>query len=98
MSKSTAFLTANRDLPDDEINALLATTRDELFRLHLGMHTNQVTSSALLTTKRREIAQLMTILSNRKNGIEQQGKPAAKPAEEAPAEDSKKKSSKKKKA
>lgn len=96
MSKSTTHLSTNRDLPDDEIKAVLARTRDELFRLHLGMHTNQVTSSAQLTTKRREIARLMTILSNRKNGLEKQGAPAAKPAETAaPAEGKAKKSKKK---
>ena len=83
MSKTSTHLSTNRDLPDDEIKAVLARTRDELFRLHLGMHTNQVTSSAQLTTKRREIARLMTILNNRKNGIEKQGAPAAKPAEAA---------------
>ena len=37
-------------------------TRDELFRLHLGQHTNQVTSTAALTTKRRDIARILTIL------------------------------------
>lgn len=99
MSKSTTHLSTNRDLPDDEIVQILARTRDELFRLHLGMHTNQVTSSAQLTTKRREIARLMTILSNRKNGLEKQGAPAAaKPAAEAPAADDKKSKTKKKKA
>jgi len=75
MSKASAHLAATRDLPDDELRAILVTKRDELFRLHLGMHTNQVTSSALLTTKRREIAQILTVLNNRKNEIEKQGAP-----------------------
>ena len=48
MSKSTVALAGFRDQPDDELKALLVTTRDELFRLHLGQHTNQVTPSALL--------------------------------------------------
>jgi len=69
MSKSTAVLTASRDLADDELVQNLSRTRDELFRLHLGMHTNQVTFSALLTTECREIAQILTVLSNRKHGI-----------------------------
>ncbi|MCX5741983.1 MAG: 50S ribosomal protein L29 [Proteobacteria bacterium] len=101
MSKSTATLAASRDLPDDELRQNLARTRDELFRLHLGMHTNQVTSSALLTTKRREIAQIMTVLSNRKNGLEKQGAPAqAAKTEtiEAAPEATEKKSKAKKKA
>ena len=72
MSKSTKTLEAFRDQPDDELQAKLVATRDELFRLHLGQHTNQVTSTALLMTKRREIAQILTILSGRKHGIETQ--------------------------
>jgi len=72
MSKQTTNLTALRDLPDDELTARLATMRDELFRLHLGAHTNQVTSSALLTTKRRDIARILTILRARDLGTETQ--------------------------
>ena len=75
MSKSTQTLTAFRDQPDDELRAALVSTRDELFRLHLGQHTNQVTSSALLQTKRRDIARILTILNNRKAGLETQGTP-----------------------
>jgi ribosomal protein L29 len=47
-------------------------TRDELFRLHLGMHTNQVTSTAALQTKRRDVARILTILHGRKAGAETQ--------------------------
>jgi large subunit ribosomal protein L29 len=77
MSKTTTTLAGFRDQPDDELQALLATTRDELFRLHLGQHTNQVTSSALLKTKRRQIAQILTVLNGRKLGLEQQAQAAA---------------------
>jgi len=97
VSKSSAHLTTLRDQTDDELNALLVTTRDELFRLHLGAHTNQVTSSALLTTKRRQIAQIMTVLSSRKHGLEQQAnatKTEAPAAEEAPAKKTKTKKAK----
>jgi len=72
MSKSAQALEAFRDQPDDELREQLAKTRDELFRLHLGQHTNQVTSTALLTTKRREIAKILTILNGRKAGLETQ--------------------------
>ncbi len=72
MSKTSKNLTELRDLPDDELKARLANTRDELFRLHLGQHTNQVTSSAALTTKRRDIARILTILNGRKHGLETQ--------------------------
>jgi ribosomal protein L29 len=80
MSKSGKTLEAFRDQPDDELRDQLARTRDELFRLHLGQHTNQVTSTALLTTKRREIAQILTILNGRKAGLETQAQKTASKA------------------
>jgi large subunit ribosomal protein L29 len=82
MSKTAVTLEGLRDQPDEELMQALARTRDELFRLHLGQHTNQVTSTALLKTKRRDIARIMTILSGRKQGIETQ---AQKKATDAPA-------------
>lgn len=72
MSKTAQTLDKMRDLPDDELRALLAQTRDELFRLQLGQYTNQVTSTAQLKTKRRDIARIMTILSGRQLGLEAQ--------------------------
>jgi len=96
MSKSSTTLTGFRDQPDDELRSLLATSRDELFRLHLGQHTNQVTSSALLTTKRRQIAQILTVLNGRKAGTETQASAkAAAPATEEAGEKKTKKSTKK---
>ena len=91
MSKTATTLTNFRDLADGELVALLATTRDELFRLHLGKHTNQVTSSAELANKRKSIARIMTVLSGRKHGIEKQAQKAAeKPAADADAKTTKK--------
>jgi len=84
MSKSTTNLGKLRDLPDDELRAALATTRDDLFRLHLGRYTNQVTSTAALTTKRRDIARMLTILNARAHGSEKQGKAAAEAPAKAP--------------
>lgn len=72
MSKSTAHLSGLRDLPDGELRETLDRTRDELFRLRLGMHTNQVTSTASLGSKRREIAKILTILRARGLGLETQ--------------------------
>jgi len=72
MSKTSTNLAAFRDQPEDELRQALADKRDELFRLKLGQHTNQVTSSALLRTKRREIAQILTILNGRTHGTETQ--------------------------
>jgi large subunit ribosomal protein L29 len=72
VSKNATTLEQMRDLPDDELKAQLARTRDELFRLHLGKYTNQVTSTAALTTKRRDIARIQTILRGRGLKIETQ--------------------------
>ena len=77
MSKISVNLTGVRDLPDDELTANLATLRDELFRLQLGQHTNQVSSTALLTTKRRDIARILTVLNARKHGLETQAQKTA---------------------
>ena len=73
MSKTAVQLQKLRDLPDVELRQALASTRDELFRLQLGQHTNQVTSTAALQQKRREIAQILTILRARDLGSESQG-------------------------
>ena len=87
MSKQAVTLEKLRDQPDDELKAALANTRDELFRLHLGQHTNQVTSTAELRTKRRDIARILTILRGRGLGFETQAqKQASAPAEGADAE------------
>jgi large subunit ribosomal protein L29 len=82
VSKTAAQLTTFRDLAEDELRAQLATTRDELFRLQLGQYTNQVTSTAAITGKRRDIARLLTILRARELGKETQ---AQKTQSEAPA-------------
>jgi ribosomal protein L29 len=73
MSKLATQLEQLRDQPDHELRQALARTRDELFRLHLGQHTNQVTSTAALVQKRREIARILTILRARQLGSETQG-------------------------
>ena len=72
MSKHATTLEQFRDLPDEELKQALARTRDDLFRLHLGQYTNQVTSTAALTTKRRDIARILTILRSRALGTETQ--------------------------
>lgn len=73
MSKVATSLEQLRDQPDHELRQALARTRDELFRLHLAQHTNQVTSTAALIGKRREIARILTILRARGLGVETQG-------------------------
>ncbi len=78
MSKVSTSLEQLRDQPDEELRQALARTRDELFRLELGQHTNQVTSTAALTQKRRDIARIETILRGRQLGTEAQGTKKAK--------------------
>jgi large subunit ribosomal protein L29 len=96
VSKISQNLTTLRDHTDDELRTQLATTRDELFRLQLGQYTNQVTSTAAMTTKRRDIARILTILKARELGTEQQGAGKAEAAtaeassEAAPAKKSRK--------
>jgi large subunit ribosomal protein L29 len=73
MSKSNDALDKLRDLPADELRNALARIRDEVFRLQLGKHTNQVASTAEITSKRREISRILTILRARDLQLEQQG-------------------------
>ena len=73
MSKTADALDKLRDLPSDELKAALARVRDELFRLQLGRHTNQVTSTAEMTSKRREVSRILTVLRARDLGTETQG-------------------------
>jgi large subunit ribosomal protein L29 len=87
VSKTATQLEQFRDLPEEELRQQLATTRDELFRLQLGQYTNQVTSTAAITNKRRDIARIMTILRGRALGVEvqaQKSAPESAPAEAAP--------------
>ena len=80
MSKIATSIAQLRDQPDAELREQLARTRDELFRLQLGQHTNQVTSTAGLQQKRREIARILTILRARQLGTEAQGEKPSKKA------------------
>jgi len=92
VSKAVENLTKLRDLPDVELEQALSRVRDELFRLKLGMHTNQVASTASVSTKRREVAQILTILRRRQLGLEIQAK--GKSAEAGPAKKTKKRAAK----
>jgi len=78
MSKVSIALEQLRDQPDTELRQALVRARDELFRLNLGQHTNQVTSTAALMQKRREIARILTILRGRALGAEAQGEKTKK--------------------
>jgi len=81
VSKVSTNLTKLRDLSSEELQQTLAQTRDELFRLQLGQYTNQVTSTAALTTKRRDIARMLTVLRGRELGSETQAQTSDAAAE-----------------
>jgi large subunit ribosomal protein L29 len=81
MSKVAQTLEQFRDLPEEELRQQLAATRDELFRLQLGQYTNQVTSTAAISGKRRDIARILTILRARTLGTETQAQKSATSAE-----------------
>jgi large subunit ribosomal protein L29 len=83
VSKVSVSLEALRDQPDEELRQALVRTRDELFRLQLGQYTNQVTSTAALTTRRRDIARILTVLRGRAAGIETQAQKKATTGETA---------------
>jgi large subunit ribosomal protein L29 len=77
MSRVSKVMEDFRDLPDEELKQTLAQTRDDLFRLHLGQHTNQVTSTAELVNKRRDIARILTVMRGRALGFETQAQKKA---------------------
>ena len=83
MSKAADNIDKLRDLPSDELRTALARVRDEVFRLQLGRHTNQVTSSAEITSKRREVSRILTVLRARELDLETQGR--KKSTKSAPA-------------
>ncbi len=95
MSRIGTTLEQLRDRPDQELREALVEHRDQLFRLELGKHTNQVTSSAELQSKRRDIARILTILRGRELGLEAQAQKKAEAPAEAPAEEKKTRKSKK---
>jgi large subunit ribosomal protein L29 len=70
MSKAKEALEQIRDLPDNELAEALDRARDELFRLRLGNYTNQIENPLTVRAKRREVAQILTIMRNRKLGVE----------------------------
>ena len=81
MSKRLEALEKIRDLPDDELAQALDRSRDELFRLKLGNYTNQVENPISVREKRRELAQIKTIIRARELSLEKQteaGKAAGK--------------------
>jgi len=72
-----------RDRSDEELRSSLDRAKDELFRLKLGRHTNQLQNVMQIRAKRREVARIMTVASARRRGVEKVGaQPQAPKGEE----------------
>ena len=69
-AEKTPKMVEIRDKSDDELVASLDRSKDELFRLQLKKHTNQLENVMSIRAKRREVARIMTILSARHKGLE----------------------------
>jgi large subunit ribosomal protein L29 len=54
-----------RDLSQDEIQAQIAQTKEELFRLRFRSATQELENPALVKSLRRDIARMRTILRER---------------------------------
>jgi large subunit ribosomal protein L29 len=81
MSQVKETLERIRDLPDEELVQALDRARDELFRLKLGLHTNQVEDTMSLRAKRREVARIMTVIRARDMKLESQAEGTAAAAD-----------------
>ena len=60
-----------REQPSDELQAALLRAKDELFRLKLSRSTNQLENTMKIRAKRKEVARIMTVLTERKRGAAQ---------------------------
>jgi large subunit ribosomal protein L29 len=85
MSKVKAELTRIRDLGGDELTQAADRAREELFRLRMGLATNQVENPMSVRAKRRELARILTVQKARAMGKEAQAQGSAAAAESAPA-------------
>ncbi len=81
MSKRKQQLERLRDLPSDELSQALESARDDLFRMRLGLHTNQVENTGSVRQKRAEVAQILTIMKAREVGLEKQADGASAAAD-----------------
>ncbi len=82
MSKDKAELGRIRDLPQAELVQAADRAREELFRLRMGLATNQVENPMSVRAKRRELARIMTVQRARALGLESQAQGSAAAADE----------------
>jgi len=82
MSKDKAELSRIRDLPEAELAQAANRAREELFRLRMGLATNQVENPMSVRAKRRELARIMTVERARALGLEAQAQGSSAAADE----------------
>lgn len=58
-----------RQMTDEEIATAEDRVREELFRLRFQQHTAQLSNTALIEQARRELARILTVVTERKKGI-----------------------------
>lgn len=80
--KKSANLRELRESGDSELVARIAKHEEELFGFRMKRFTNQLENTMKIRTTRREIGRIKTILTNRKNGGEQQAAATTPKAEE----------------
>ena len=85
MSKIKAELSRIRDLGTGELSQAAERAREELFRLRMGLATNQVENPMSVRAKRRELARIMTVQRARAGGLEVQASGSAAAADEGKA-------------
>ena len=66
--KRTTTLREIRESSADELKGRLSRLEAELFRLRLRRHTNQLENMMQIRSTRREIARVMTIMTQRQSG------------------------------
>ncbi|MBN2803339.1 MAG: 50S ribosomal protein L29 [Deltaproteobacteria bacterium] len=63
-----------RERTDSELSELLIETKNKLFEARIKNATHQLTNSSTLLKNRREIARINTIINQRKNSSNSEGK------------------------
>lgn len=58
-----------RVLSDDELHARLAEAKEELFNLRFQLATGQLTNNRRISTVKRDIARIYTVLRERELGL-----------------------------
>jgi len=70
-----------RQMSDDELKSAETRVREELFRLRFQQHTAQLSNTAQLRDAKRELARILTTMSERAKGISAAPKSLAEQAE-----------------